>query len=150
MTHKSALVDILIVDDIEFNIKVLKYLIESLKDSCKCGNNHRDCSIHFANSGKQAVELVLYQNSVDSGYRLIFMDCLMPEMDGWEAAKRIKDLYLTKKIKILPFIVAYSAFDSKEDLEKCKAVGMCGHVSKPAYKEEVCREIRKWLNMEPL
>ena len=140
------LIDILIVDDIDFNLDILKRLICSLKESCTCKNNHRDYSIHCASSGKEAIRLVLKQNSLKSGYRLIIMDCMMPEVDGWEATKTILKLYKDKNLIVLPSIIAYSAFDSKEDLDKCRIAGMCSHISKPCYKEELCAGINNWIN----
>ena len=74
------------------------------------------------------------------------MDCMMPEVDGWEATTAIVKLFEDKKILFLPSIIAHSAFDSKEDLEKCKSVGMCGHITKPCSKEELCIEINRLIN----
>ena len=146
ISAKKTLIDILIVDDIEFNIEILKRIIFTLKETCNCGNFHQVHSVHSASSGKEAISLVINQNSVSSGYKLIIMDCMMPEVDGWEATKEIRKLFEDKKINFLPSIIAYSAFDSKEDLEKCKSVGMCGHLSKPCSKEELCIEINHWIN----
>ena len=148
--NKTTLIDILIVDDIEFNIDILKRLISNLKSSCKCGKNHKDLSIHTASSGKQAINSIIYQNSQLSGYKIVLMDCMMPELDGWEACKQINELFTDKKIKILPFIIAYSAFDSKDDLNKCKDAGMVSHISKPSYQEEICNEIHRWITVHPL
>ena len=70
----------------------------------------------------------------------------MPEIDGWETTRMIHNLFSEKKIRVLPYIIAYSAFDSKEDINKCYDSGMCGHISKPCYKEEICSEINNWFN----
>ena len=96
MRKSSSLIDILIVDDIEFNIDILKRLISNLKSSCKCGKNHKDLSIHTASSGKQAINSIIYQNSQLSGYKIVLMDCMMPELDGWEACKQINELFVIK------------------------------------------------------
>ena len=149
MRKSSSLIDILIVDDIEFNIDILKHLIFSLKDSCNCGNNHKDYKIHSAKSGKDAIQMILDQSSANSGYKIILMDCMMPELDGWETTKTIHNLFENKKINVLPFVVAYSAFDSEDDLNKCKNAGMVSHISKPCYKEEICQVINKWINKTP-
>lgn len=142
----GKLIDILIVDDIEFNLEVLKKMIGGLYGTCPCKMPHRPYSLHSAKSGKEAIEKVKYQNSIEGGYRIIVMDCLMPEIDGWEAAKLIKEMYEKNEISVLPCIIAYSAFNSKEDVDKSKLSGMSTHLVKPCTAEELCITIRKWMN----
>ena len=120
LLNLSEVIDILIVDDIEFNISVLRRLLEKLHTQCECGGIHREYTIHSAGSGKQALEAIERQNALGGGYRLIIMDCLMPEMDGWQTTIQIRDLFFKKELKILPYIIAYSAFDSREDANKSK------------------------------
>jgi CheY-like chemotaxis protein len=139
-------VDILIVDDIEINIEILKKMLENLEVQCNCCRVHRKYTIHEASSGKNALEMILKQQKEKSGYRIVIMDCLMPSMDGWETSVEINKLYSQGKIRFLPYIIAYSAFDSKEDLEKCIMSGMCCHISKPCLKEELCQAINDWIN----
>ncbi|OMJ85967.1 hypothetical protein SteCoe_12599 [Stentor coeruleus] len=141
----SNFIDILIVDDIEINIQILKKMIENLQFNCKCDRNHRKYTVHSANSGNVALEMIVAQQNVCSGYKIIIMDCLMPIMDGWETSLEINKMYSQGVIKFLPYIIAYSAFDSKEDLEKCIGSGMCCHVSKPCLKEELCKAINDWI-----
>jgi CheY-like chemotaxis protein len=141
------LVDIMIVDDYEINLEILSRLIQNLKSTCKCLNSHKAYSVHVAKSGKQAIGLILQQEKVNSGYKMIFMDCQMPEMDGWETTKAIRELFDTKKISILPYIIAYSTFDSNKDIENSYKSGMSGHISKPCYQEELCSTLSKWLSM---
>ena len=93
----SEVIDILIVDDIEFNISVLRRLLEKLHIQCVCGGIHREYTIHSAGSGKQALEAIERQNALGGGYRLIIMDCLMPEMDGWQTTIQIKNLFLIRR-----------------------------------------------------
>ena len=141
----ECIVDILIVDDIEFNISVLRRLLEGLETKCACKNKHRKYVIHAAGSGKEALELVYKQNTLGGGYRLIVMDCLMPEIDGWETCVAIHELYEQKRVRILPYILAYSAFDSREDVIKSQKSGMCGHLSKPCTQEDLCQAISQWI-----
>jgi len=68
-------------------------------------------------------------------YDLIFMDIQMPEMDGYEATRRIRALDIPAA-KTIP-IVAMTANVFKEDIEKCLDAGMDGHVGKPLDFEEV-------------
>lgn len=141
----DGFVDILIVDDIELNLKILKRLIEMLKNNCSCGNEHKEYSVELACSGKEAIEKVVERGKANSGYRMVFMDCQMPEMDGWETTK---ELIRLSKEKVIPYgmnVIAYSAFDSSLDLVKCKEAGMKWHISKPCIPETLCGVIRKFL-----
>ena len=142
----ETIIDILIVDDIEFNLSVLKKLLENLHLNCTCENTHRKLTVHCALSGKAALELINKQNRLKGGYRLIIMDCLMPEMDGWETSIAIRSLYEMQQIAILPYIIAYSAFDSKEDIIKSRESGMCDHISKPCTQKDFCDKITRLLS----
>ena len=51
---------------------------------------------------------------------------MMPELDGWETCTAIHQLYETKEIKIMPYMLAYSTFDSREDAIKSQNSGICG------------------------
>ena len=144
--NNSELIDILIVDDIEFNIVVLRRLLETLYLYCECEGSHKQYSIHSAGSGKQALEFIEHQNRLNGGYRVIFMDCMMPEIDGWQACIEIHRLFVQKTIRILPYIIAYSAFDSREDIIKCNNAGMCAHVSKPCLQIDLCQVLSQWIS----
>ena len=145
LLNLSEVIDILIVDDIDFNISVLRRLLETLHTQCACGDIHREYTIHSAGSGKQALEAIERQNALGGGYRLIIMDCLMPEMDGWQTTIQIRDLFFKKELKMLPYIIAYSAFDSREDANKSKYAGMCEHISKPCTQTTLCQVVSRWL-----
>jgi hemerythrin len=74
---------------------------------------------------------------------MIFMDVQMPEMDGYEAARRIRALG-TPKARRIP-IVAMTANVFREDIEKCLEAGMNDHVGKPLNLEEVLLKLRLYL-----
>jgi len=67
----------------------------------------------------------------------------MPEMDGFEATKRIRALD-SLKAKTVP-IVAMTANAFREDIDKCLAVGMSDHISKPIDLDNVLIKLRKYL-----
>ena len=142
----AMIIDVLIVDDIEFNISVLRRMLEGLLSYCKCNNAHRKFTVHNAGSGIEALELISAQDRLGGGYRLVIMDCLMPQLDGWETCIAIKKLYEERKIKILPYVLAYSAFDSREDIVKSENSGMCGHISKPCTQRDLCNMVSQWVN----
>jgi len=76
-------------------------------------------------------------------YDVIFMDVQMPEMDGLEATRRIRDLDIPQA-KTVP-IVAMTANVFKEDVEKCLAAGMNEHIGKPLDFDDVMKILGKYL-----
>jgi CheY-like chemotaxis protein len=80
-------------------------------------------------------------------YDLIFMDCQMPEMDGYEAARiirraeRVQDATWKSPIRI----VAMTANAMTGDREKCLAAGMDDYLSKPVRKAELQSALMKWI-----
>jgi PAS domain S-box-containing protein len=103
---------ILLVDDAEINREVGRGLLESL--------GYR---VEMVSSGSEAVEAVRH-----SPYAAIVMDCLMPDMDGYEATRRIRAL--EGPGRHTP-IVALTAAAMAGDRERCLAAGMDDYVSKP-------------------
>ncbi|MCB2081097.1 MAG: response regulator, partial [Rickettsiales bacterium] len=78
---------------------------------------------------------------------MIFMDCQMPEMDGYEATRRIRDKEAgTPRHNI---IVALTAHALKGDKERCLECGMDDYLSKPVKEEDLRRILKKYLNMSP-
>ncbi len=78
------------------------------------------------------------------GFDLILMDCQMPELDGYEATIRIRDLE-KKSGKHIP-IVALTANALKEDEDHCRAVGMDDFIAKPTKLDILRRVLSKWLD----
>jgi len=78
-------------------------------------------------------------------YDLVFMDCQMPVMDGYEATTAIRNGHSTVKNHDIP-IIAMTANAMKGDREKCLAVGMNDYVSKPISPQEISDVLEKWLN----
>ena len=117
---------ILLAEDNEINQEVA---IEILKMS---GYN---CDV--VNNGRKAVEAVQ-----SGGYHLLFMDCMMPEMDGYEATQAIR--VLEKETgRHLP-IVAMTANAMKGDREACLDAGMDDYLSKPLDPLEIQTVVEKW------
>ena len=77
-------------------------------------------------------------------YDMIFMDIQMPEMDGYEATRRIRALDIPSA-KTIP-IIAMTANVFREDIEKCLNAGMNSHVGKPLDFEEVLGRLRSYWN----
>jgi two-component system sensor histidine kinase/response regulator len=83
-------------------------------------------------------------------YRLVVMDCQMPEMDGYEASRRIREMEAageSARSGHTP-IVAMTAHALKGDRERCLAVGMDDYIAKPIRLEELRRILANWLGPE--
>jgi len=93
----------------------------------------------IANNGREAIDMLNM-----SEYGLIFMDCQMPIMDGYEATRFIRHDKTQIKHKDLP-IVAMTANAMKGDREKCLAAGMDGYIPKPISGKLVLNALEQWL-----
>ncbi len=83
------------------------------------------CTVILANNGLEALELWR-----QGGMDLILMDCMMPKMDGYESARRIRDEEIRLGRKRIP-IIALTANALEGDQERCLATGMDDYLSKP-------------------
>ncbi|WP_448550029.1 ATP-binding protein [Thalassotalea fusca] len=81
-------------------------------------------------------------------YALVLMDCLMPELDGYEATKAIRRGEAGTQNKQIT-IIAMTANAMKGDREKCLAVGMNDYIAKPVKIENLKQLLAKWLTPEP-
>ena len=79
-----------------------------------------------------------------NSYRLILMDCQMPEMDGYETTCEIRAIE-QKTGGHVP-IVAITASALSSDLERCWSVGMDDHISKPIDKQLLASIIERWVS----
>jgi len=81
-------------------------------------------------------------------YDLIFMDCQMPEVDGYEATRRIREAERTKQAnwKVPVRIVAMTANALMGDCEKCLAAGMDDYLAKPVRKSDLHATLVKWMS----
>ncbi|WP_445151644.1 response regulator [Baekduia sp. Peel2402] len=117
---------ILIAEDHDVN----RILMEKLLDK----RGHRTIA---AATGLEAVRL-----AAEAGVDLVFMDCQMPELDGYAATRRIRER--ENGGRRLP-IVAMTAHAMAGDREKCIAAGMDDYVAKPLRPEEVDTMLARWL-----
>ncbi len=112
---------ILIVDDDPFNIWALRALFKPI-----------DVEIDFAYNGKEAINKVTLQDEKRKSprYHIIFMDCQMPVMDGFETTKILTEMMQTKKIEEIP-IIGCTAFSDQGRLDAGYECGMKDILNKP-------------------
>ncbi len=96
------------------------------------------CRVVLARNGIEACEKFR-----SSPFDLIFMDCQMPEMDGYEATKIIRQIETETNVPHTP-IVALTANAFKQDQDKCMEAGMDDFVSKPFAASDLEAVLRKW------
>ena len=87
---------------------------------------HLGCRLEVVDNGRQAVERAMAER-----FDVVFMDCQMPEMDGYEAAREIRRLESLRNDATHVPIVALTAHALQGDREKCLAAGMDDYISKP-------------------
>jgi len=97
------------------------------------------CEVETAANGALAFEQ--YRNNP---YDLILMDCMMPEMDGYEATQMIREYDNDNNNKPIP-IIAMTANAMDGDREKCLKAGMDDYISKPARREDIKMALKKFL-----
>ena len=117
---------VLVADDVELNRMIMVINLE--KEGCR---------VDVAENGVEAAEMAMKSN-----YDIILMDCIMPQMDGYEATVKIRELELASN-RHVP-IIALTANAIVGEREKCIVVGMDDFLTKPFNIEEVLAAIRRW------
>ncbi len=120
---------VLLVDDNDINRRVALSILK------KSG-----CEAHEAASGFEAIEMV---NS--HKYDLIFMDIQMPNLDGIETTKILKEIPNIA----LPAIVAMTAYSMEQDRANFIEKGLDDYVPKPIKANDLINMVKKWLHFEP-
>jgi CheY-like chemotaxis protein len=113
---------ILVVDDIKMNQVIITKMLSKL-----------GISPDLAVNGLEAVEHASQQQ-----YDIIFMDCRMPVMDGFEATKRLRSAEYRNPI------VALTAGTTTEERQNCYDVGMDDILSKPYTAKDLTQTLAKW------
>ena len=117
---------VLVVEDNPVNQKVAVKMLEKLR-----------CRVDVAANGREAVEAV-----ARLPYSLVFMDCQMPEMDGFEATRCIRR---EERVGSHLTIVAMTANAMAEDRERCLSAGMDDYVCKPVQVQVIAEVLGRWL-----
>lgn len=132
LNFKAPEAKILLVDDNKMNLKVAIGLLAPLQ-----------MQIDTAENGKQALEMLEAK-----AYDLVFMDHMMPIMDGVEATRRIRETENMTGAHLT--IIALTADAMSGAKEEFMAAGMDDFVAKPIEIKEICGKLRKYLPQEKI
>ncbi len=97
------------------------------------------CKITVTKNGKEALE-----QANKYFFDAIFMDCQMPELDGYEATKLIREFPQEHCNYNVP-VIAFTANAMKDDYKKCEQAGMDDYLSKPVNLDKLEMVLNKWL-----
>ena len=119
---------VLLVDDNNVNQKVAGNFLQKI-----------GVTVDFAGNGKDALEAINQQD-----YDLVFMDCHMPVMDGYQATESIRQWEVRNNLPRLP-VVAMTANVLLGDKEACFEAGMDDYLAKPIQQRNIVDIMAKWL-----
>jgi len=122
---------VLVVDDDARNLFAITTILEQ-----------HEMVVTYAENGQQALDR-LAQSTVDgvAGFDIVLMDIMMPEMDGYEATRRIRAQSQYEKLPI----IALTAKAMQGDREKCIQAGASDYITKPVDSDQLLSLLRVWL-----
>jgi len=123
---------ILLAEDDAVNQMVLAAMLEQL-----------GCRVDVVDDGKAACDA-----AARTHYDMVFMDCHMPVMDGFDAARRIREQEARSDGTHVP-IVALTALALVGDRERCLSAGMDDYMTKPVRAAELAAAVQRWAGVTP-
>ena len=120
--------NVLICEDVEINQRIASEMLEML-----------GFRTEIAGNGREALSLF-----VPGKYEVIFMDCQMPQMDGFEATRKIRRLEQSSDSIRTP-IIALTAGASEGDQDACMNAGMDDYLTKPFTIRDIEKAVSQWL-----
>jgi CheY-like chemotaxis protein len=120
---------VLLAEDNPVNQELVKTMLE-----------YFGCRVDAVANGREAVEACHR-----AAYDLVFMDCQMPEMDGYEAVRLIREREKTAAVHPRTPIVALTAHAFPSDRQRCLDAGMDDYLSKPFRQEHLRVITERWL-----
>ena len=116
----------LVAEDDLVNQRLVKHMLDKL-----------GCRVDLAVNGREVVSM-----AANLRYDIVFMDCFMPELDGYAATAELRRREAPGERR-LP-IIALTANAMAEDRARCLAAGMDDYLSKPVRIEEIREILRRW------
>jgi len=125
---RQLTLDILVAEDNPVNQEIVASMLKK-----------RACKVTLVSNGREAVAA-----AAEKSYDLIFMDCQMPVMDGYQATAAIRSQEERDGCKKRVPVVAFTANALKGDKDKCLEVGMDDYISKPFNPEDITKILNRW------
>ena len=119
---------ILIVDDNQLNREIILAMLDE-----------QGYALSFASGGHEAIEITQHIR-----FDLIFMDCSMPVMDGYEVTQALRKSEKTSGLRRVP-IIALTGNVSMDAKERCALAGMDDYLTKPCSRHRLIAAINHWL-----
>ena len=119
---------ILIVDDNQLNREIILAMLDE-----------QGYALSFASGGHEAIEITQHIR-----FDLIFMDCSMPVMDGYEVTQALRKSEKTSRLQRVP-IIALTGNVSMDAKERCALAGMDDYLTKPCSRQRLIAAINHWL-----
>ncbi len=119
---------VLLVEDKEISQKMARIILEQLQ-----------CDFAIASNGEEAL-----QKACNDQYDIIFMDCCLPRMDGYEVTKSLRMFETEHANRGRTPIIALTSLAMAEDRSRCLAAGMDEYTTKPIRLERVCEMINRF------
>jgi two-component system sensor histidine kinase/response regulator len=120
-------VRVLVAEDNAVNRLLVRRMFEKL-----------GCRVDLAGNGREAIEMARQLR-----YDIIFMDCFMPELDGYGASRALRQLEQGERR--VP-IIALTANAMADDRAKCIAAGMDDYLSKPVGLDDIRKTLQRWVH----
>jgi len=127
--------EVLLVDDNDFTRIIISSVLKT-----------KGFRVLEARNGREAVDTVKKLSEKHEDIKVVLMDCDMPVLNGWEATREIKQLYLQGTINKLPKIVGCSAFSDETEVKKSYDCGMVLHLIKPINNEVLTSTVQYFLD----
>ncbi len=129
---KLEAMDVLIVDDDPVLLETASDTLTSL-----------GLNVDMASSGLEAIGMIVHNHEIAKDYSIVIVDLKMPDIDGIETIRRIRE-----EVKSNTPILLISAYDTSDLEEKAKEVGVNGFLSKPLFKSSLYDKISEILGKE--
>lgn len=124
-TETGKVEKILLVEDNPDNQQVISALLHNI-----------GIDVDIANNGIEG-----FEKFKASQYNIIFVDCFMPHMDGFEFTRRVREHERSAESKSKTLLIGITAGAHKENIEKCYAAGMDDVITKPFYRIDIYKRV---------
>ena len=119
---------VLVAEDMEMNRQLVQILL-----------SYRGYVVDEAENGLEVLAAIEHCQ-----YDLILMDCVMPEMDGYEACRRLREYEAAVGAPRTP-VIAFTSNTQEQDRAMCRTVGMDDYLIKPFTADELINAVERWM-----